>query len=76
MDITLSADLLGEETEGDLVEWLATDGDTVTQGQTVAQIETSKVVVDVESPAAGTLRHRAEEGDVVELGQVIAVVEE
>lgn len=75
MDITLSADLLGEETEGDLVEWLATDGDTVTQGQAVAQIETSKVVVDVESPAAGTLRHRAEEGDVVELGQVIAIVE-
>lgn len=75
MDITLSADLLGEETEGDLVEWLATDGDTVTQGQAVAQIETSKVVVDVESPGAGTLRHRAEEGDVVELGQVIAIVE-
>ena len=38
-----------------LVEWLANVGDTVTEGQPVASIETDKAVFEVESPAAGTL---------------------
>jgi len=38
-----------------LVEWLAKVGDSITEGQPVASIETDKAVFEVESPAAGTL---------------------
>lgn len=54
-----------------LVEWLVEDGAEVVAGQEVAQIETSKAVVELTSPDGGVLsRHLAERaecgvGDVV-----------
>ncbi|MDA1044119.1 MAG: dihydrolipoamide acetyltransferase family protein [Verrucomicrobia bacterium] len=38
-----------------LVEWLVAKGDTVTEGQSLANIETDKAVFEVESPAGGTV---------------------
>ncbi len=38
-----------------LVEWLVKAGDTVTEGQPVANIETDKATFEVESPAAGVV---------------------
>ncbi len=38
-----------------LVEWLVSEGDTVSEGQSLANIETDKAVFEVESPAAGTV---------------------
>lgn len=69
---------LGESvTEGSIGEWLKQPGDTVAVDEPIASLETDKVAVDVPSPVAGVLsEHRAEVGDTVEVGAVIAVIEE
>ncbi|EAQ30552.1 dihydrolipoamide acetyltransferase [Erythrobacter sp. NAP1] len=69
---------LGESvTEGSIGEWLKQPGDAVAVDEPIASLETDKVAVDVPSPVAGVLsEHRAEVGDTVEVGAVIAVIEE
>ncbi|MGB3413823.1 MAG: lipoyl domain-containing protein [Microbacteriaceae bacterium] len=74
MDVVLNQEFLGEEEEADLVEWLVADGATVAEGDAIAQLETSKLVADFLAPAAGVLSHKAEAGDVVNLGDVIAEI--
>ncbi len=47
---------LGESVEGGmLVAWLVAEGDTVTEGQALAEISTDKVDTEVPSPRAGTV---------------------
>ncbi|WP_026819138.1 lipoyl domain-containing protein [Arthrobacter castelli] len=75
MNIFLTAETLGEETEADLVDWLVSDGASVAQGEALCQIETSKTTSEFEAPASGRITLHAEEGDVVELDTVIAVIE-
>ncbi|MFB6178445.1 MAG: dihydrolipoamide acetyltransferase family protein [Halorientalis sp.] len=62
--------------EGELVQWLVEPGDTVSEDQPVAEVETDKAVVEVPSPVNGTVTElRAEAGDVVPVGDVIIVFE-
>ena len=74
MDVTVSQELLGTESEADLSEWLVEDGSEVTEGQAIAELETSKVQVEVTSPASGTITYLVAEGDVVEPDMIIAKV--
>lgn len=64
-------------TEAVLTRWHKQPGDTVTVGDLVAEIETDKSVVDLESPADGTLgRHLVPEGDAVPVGDpVVRILE-
>ncbi|KWV93286.1 2-oxoglutarate dehydrogenase complex dihydrolipoyllysine-residue succinyltransferase [Erythrobacter sp. YT30] len=75
-EITVPA--LGESvTEGSIGEWLKQPGEAVAVDEPIASLETDKVAVDVPSPVAGVLsEHRAEVGDTVEVGAIIAVIEE
>ena len=58
-----------------LIEWKVKPGDTVKRGQPLAAIETDKAVTELESVAEGTvLKLLAEDGDVIEVGEVIAYV--
>ncbi len=60
---------------GKIVQWLKAEGDPVTQGEPIAEIETDKVTIELEAPVAGTLaRISAATGDEVPVGQVIAVI--
>ncbi|MFB6105187.1 MAG: dihydrolipoamide acetyltransferase family protein [Halobacteriaceae archaeon] len=62
--------------EGELVEWLVAEGDTVTEDQAVAKVETDKAVVDVPSPYDGTVAElHWEPGDVVPVGDVFVTFE-
>jgi pyruvate dehydrogenase E2 component (dihydrolipoamide acetyltransferase) len=62
--------------EGELVNWLVEEGDTVTEDQPVAEVETDKAVVDVPSPFDATVvERRAAEGEMVPVGDVIVVFE-
>ncbi len=64
-------------TEGKLIEWKVSEGDTVEEDQTLAEVETDKAVVDVPSPQAGTiLKLHAENGDTIKVGNVIATIGE
>ncbi|MEM6586594.1 MAG: 2-oxoglutarate dehydrogenase complex dihydrolipoyllysine-residue succinyltransferase, partial [Pseudomonadota bacterium] len=64
-------------TEGTIGEWLKQPGDAVAVDEPIASLETDKVAVDVPSPVAGVMsEHKAAEGDTVEVGAVIAIIEE
>ena len=60
---------------GKVVHWLKRPGDAVQKGEPIVEIETDKVTVEIEAPASGVLRDvTAREGDVVPVGQTIAVI--
>ncbi|MCG1009142.1 2-oxoglutarate dehydrogenase complex dihydrolipoyllysine-residue succinyltransferase [Salinicoccus sp. ID82-1] len=64
-------------TEGTIASWLKQKGDQVEKGENILELETDKVNVEVISEEAGVITElKAEEGDTVEVGQVIAIVEE
>jgi multifunctional 2-oxoglutarate metabolism enzyme len=60
-------------TEGTILEWSVKAGDAVNDGDTVVEISTDKVDMELPAPAAGTITEILfEEGDTVTVGQVIA----
>jgi 2-oxoisovalerate dehydrogenase E1 component len=63
--------------EGRLIKWHRKLGDHVVSGEHVADIETDKAVVEIESPKAGVLvQVLADEGTVVSMGAAIGIVRE
>ncbi|QQZ11150.1 2-oxoglutarate dehydrogenase complex dihydrolipoyllysine-residue succinyltransferase [Heyndrickxia vini] len=64
-------------TEGTIAGWLKQPGDRVEKGEYIVELETDKVNVEVISEEAGVIQElKAEEGDTVQVGQVIAIVSE
>jgi pyruvate dehydrogenase E2 component (dihydrolipoamide acetyltransferase) len=61
-------------TEGTLTEWLVNTGETVSQGQPVASIETDKIETEIEAEAEGHLHHLCKSGEVFECGVVLGWV--
>ncbi|HEV2811842.1 MAG TPA: 2-oxo acid dehydrogenase subunit E2, partial [Solirubrobacteraceae bacterium] len=60
-------------TEGTILEWAKKVGETVEDGETIVEISTDKVDMELPAPAAGTLTEiLAEEGETVTVGQAIA----
>ncbi len=63
--------------EGVLVSWLKQVGDTIERGDVVAEIESDKATLELESPVVGTLlRQLEDEGAVVPIGANLAIVGE
>ncbi len=61
--------------EGTLVRWLKKEGETVAKGDVLAEIETDKATVEVESSAAGVVRKLlVDEGAIVPVNTPIAIV--
>jgi pyruvate dehydrogenase E2 component (dihydrolipoamide acetyltransferase) len=57
--------------EGELVQWLVSEGDTVSEDQPVAEVETDKAQVEVPAPVNGTVRElHWDEGDIVPVGDL------
>lgn len=62
-------------TEGKLASWTVQAGQSVKQGDELADIETSKITSGYESPAAGTLRKQvAQAGETLAVGALIGVL--
>jgi pyruvate dehydrogenase E2 component (dihydrolipoamide acetyltransferase) len=60
-------------TEGTVVKWLKKEGDKIKAGEVVAEVETDKATMEMESFEGGTLAHiAAPEGTKVNVGQTIA----
>jgi pyruvate dehydrogenase E2 component (dihydrolipoamide acetyltransferase) len=58
---------------GTLVSWRKKEGETVTKGEILLEIETDKAVVEVEALADGLLAGvKAQPGDVIPVGRTIA----
>ena len=73
-DITLPQ--LGETvTEGTITRWFKKVGDAVTADEPLFEVSTDKVDTEVPAPSSGVLLEiRAQEGDTVPVGAIIAVV--
>ena len=60
-------------TEGTILEWSVKVGDSVKQGDTVVEISTDKVDMELPAPATGQIVEiLAQDGETVSVGQVIA----
>jgi 2-oxoglutarate dehydrogenase E2 component (dihydrolipoamide succinyltransferase) len=63
-------------TSGILGVWSKPDGAYVKAGEPVFEIETDKVTSEVVAESAGTLKHLVKAGDTVNIGQVVAQIDE
>jgi pyruvate/2-oxoglutarate dehydrogenase complex dihydrolipoamide acyltransferase (E2) component len=63
-------------TEGTITEWLVSDGDRVQAQQPIYVLETEKVEMEVECPAAGVLRITGHLGEAYPVGEPVAYIEE
>ncbi|MBV9785209.1 MAG: 2-oxo acid dehydrogenase subunit E2, partial [Acidisphaera sp.] len=78
MAIEIKVPTLGESvTSATVARWLRKAGESVGADEPLVELETDKVTVEVNAPAAGTLASIAvEEGGEVEVGAVLATLEE
>src|SRR5687768_10426631 len=61
--------------EATIIKWLKNEGDKVSAEESVLEIATDKVDSEVPSPSAGIITKRLfKEGDVVQVGAVIAII--
>src|SRR6185369_15881633 len=64
-----------EMTEGEVSAWHVREGDAVTRGMPLVDIETSKIVNEIEAEIEGTVRRLIGEiGVTVPVGTLIAVI--
>ena len=62
--------------EGTIVKWLVSEGDEVSEGDAIAEIETDKASMEIEAEDSGTLaQFIASEGDDVPVGEAIAFIQ-
>lgn len=62
------------DAEGVVATWFVADGETVAEGQLVAEVAMDKVDMEVTAPVAGVITLAAAEGDAVRQGGVIASI--
>lgn len=63
--------------EGKLLSWHKQEGDRVSDGDVLAEVETDKAVMELQARGAGVLRKIfASEGATVEVGNIVAVIAE
>ena len=73
-DVIMPALGMAQET-GTLLQWLKAEGDEITKGEPLMEIETDKTTVEVEATASGILANvTAGPGDEIPVGQVIALI--
>jgi len=70
---------MGEEAEGQATVsyWKVAEGDRIEKDDDLVELTTDKGAFVIPSPVSGTVAEiRAEEGDVVEVGSVLAIINE
>ena len=63
-------------TSGVISAWTKPDGAYVERDETIIELETDKITMEIPAPAAGVLKHGAAEGDEVEVGAVVGAIDE
>src|SRR5919204_6314404 len=72
-EVVMPALGMAQET-GKLVRWLKGEGDMVTKGEPLMEVETDKALVEVESPASGILAGVRVAGADIAVGQTMAFI--
>ena len=77
MSVNVVLPELGESvTSAILVEWLKSDGESVTVDEPIAVIETDKADVELPAPSSGILQTARADGETIEIGETIATIAE
>lgn len=77
MSIEIIVPAAGESvTEADIARWFKEDGEFLELDEPMVELETDKASLTITAPAAGTLHIKVEEDETVQVGDVIAVLEE
>ncbi|MCR9075282.1 MAG: 2-oxoglutarate dehydrogenase complex dihydrolipoyllysine-residue succinyltransferase [bacterium] len=63
-------------TSGIISAWTVEDGAYVERDETVLELETDKVTMEVPAPASGVVKHGASEGDEVDVGASVGTIDE
>ena len=62
-------------TEVEIAEWLVQDGDYVEKDQAIAEVDSDKATLELPAEVSGTITLKAEEGDAVEVGAVVCLID-
>ena len=62
-------------TEVEIAQWLVADGDYVEKDQAIAEVDSDKATLELPAEVSGTITLKAEEGDAVEVGQVVCLID-
>lgn len=77
MSLEIKVPTVGESiSEVTLSQWVKQDGDYVEMDETIAELESDKATFELPAEKAGILRIVAQEGDTLEIGAVVATIEE
>src|SRR5579871_3860115 len=72
VSVVMPALELAQET-GKILSWIKKEGDSISKGEPLVEIETDKITFEVEAPADGVLAGvRSAEGEDVPVGRTIA----
>jgi len=76
--ISIKVPPLGESiVEATIARWLKKEGDVVAQNESLVELETDKITVEVPAFKAGVITRQAKkEGDVVQVGEEIGEIDE
>lgn len=61
--------------EVEIAEWLVSDGEYVEKDQIIAEIDSDKATLELPAEQSGVITLKAEEGDVVDVGQVVCHID-
>src|SRR3954451_22408157 len=75
--IDIKVPTVGESiSEVTLLKWTKTDGDYVDRDEVIAELESEKATFEVNAEKAGILKTKAGEGDTLNIGDVLAQIDE
>ena len=62
-------------TEVEISQWMVKDGDIVSKDQTIAEIDSDKATLDLPAEASGKITLKAEEGDLMAVGDIVCLID-
>ena len=62
-------------TEVEIASWLVKDGDYVEKDQPIAEVDSDKATLELPAEESGVITLKAEEGEVVQVGQVVCLID-
>jgi len=75
--IDIKVPAIGESiTEVTLIKWIKKDGDYVDRDEVIAEFESEKATFEVNAEKAGVLKTNAKEGDTLNIGDILAQIDE
>ncbi|WP_420388233.1 2-oxoglutarate dehydrogenase complex dihydrolipoyllysine-residue succinyltransferase [Roseivirga sp.] len=76
MSLEIKIPAVGESiTEVTIAQWFKKDGDFVEMDEVICELESDKATFELNAEAAGKLTIKAEEGDTLEIGDVVCLID-